>query len=150
MYFEIESDINLKSLETAYDNIMKYIKNVSELRFALSLYVKALKVFYLKEYKDNSEFRVFVQRMTDEILSIGLEVDELVHPWELIYINMYHILDAVNDDSKGGISKGEGSKEGHANGGYTKGKDLQDSAIYREASKDGDTKREILQDKLRR
>ncbi len=79
---------------------MNAIKKSSEMRFALYLFVKSIKVFYLEQFKGNKEFLALINKISVEILEHANNVNDMIHPWELIYKNMYEILAEIDDDKK--------------------------------------------------
>lgn len=100
-YFDISVDeINVKTLEEVFDKIIGGIQTISELRFSLYLFVKAVNVFYVKEYEHDRDFIALVKKMNNGIINHSNTINDLIHPWELIYKNMYEILDKMNIEGK--------------------------------------------------
>ena len=101
LYFDLdEKEIDKECLEKIFENIMRLIPKRSELRFALYLYIKALRAFYVPKYIEDSRFKKFIRKASKEILEYSDTINNLIHPWELIYINMYKVLAELGCDEK--------------------------------------------------
>ncbi len=119
-YFEVNPDsFTIELLEKLFVKIMNEINNYSEWRFALYLYIKSLKVFYYEQFKDSMDFRNLINKMGKEILEHAKSVNDMIHPWELIYKNLYEIMDEIGDATKNTFYKELIKKERMKNSGPT-------------------------------
>ena len=100
-YFDVEPDsFTIEGLEKIFVTLMNSIKDNSEMRFALYLFIKSIKVFYLEQFRDNKEISDLISKMGKEIFEHANSVNDMIHPWELIYKNMYEIMDEIGDNKK--------------------------------------------------
>lgn len=100
-YFGVEVDsFTVSGLEKIFDVVMGNLKKNADLRFALFLFVKSIKVFYLEEYNNDKNFIGFIDKMSESILDHVSEINDMIHPWQLIFINMFEILNKTGNKAK--------------------------------------------------
>lgn len=98
-YFEVNYDCPLvKTLNEQFNIIMKLIKEQLikenyEMRFALYVFVKAFRVFYSSDVRLTSQERSdMIDKIISEVIAFSKNIDDTIHPWQLIYINLFEIL----------------------------------------------------------
>lgn len=92
-YFEVKyGDSLYKTLNDQFDIVMKYIKDKSNFRFALYIYIKALKVFYLNDPRlQSEEVKKLSENIVNRVIEFSKSIDDVIHPWQLIYKNLFEI-----------------------------------------------------------
>ncbi len=92
-YFDVKYETSLyETLNEQFGIIMKSIGKQGNLRFALYIYVKALKVFYLKDNRLRSEeIQKLSKRVINEVVKFSEIIDDVIHPWQLIYKNLFEL-----------------------------------------------------------
>jgi hypothetical protein len=100
VYFGTETEaIDIPVLKKQFETVMFLLKKNSELRFALYLYLKALRVIYSDRFGGEDAYRELIQKIEAKIREFTGTIDDLIHPWELIYINLWQILTKAGEDA---------------------------------------------------
>lgn len=92
-YFGIKYEDSLfETLQKQLDIVISGLNRSDELRFALFIFVKAFRVFYVDDNRlAVDEIKELIKVINDKIKLISSSVDDEIHPWQLIYKNMFEI-----------------------------------------------------------
>ena len=101
-YFEVQyRDSLAETLNKQFNIIINNIEEIPEYRFALYVYLKAFKVFYINDARLLLEDRNrIIERILRNLKVESIIKDDLYHPWQLIYKNVFEIVKMTIDDKK--------------------------------------------------